>query len=49
VGYVLIPVKYLQNPWNANFIEALEGDSVNEMAEGNTESDIEGNNIGVSE
>jgi hypothetical protein len=46
---VLNLVRYLQNPENATFFEALASDSVNEVAEGNAETDSEDNSSGLDE
>jgi hypothetical protein len=46
---VLNLVRYLQNPQNATFFEALATDSVSEVAEGNAEPDSEDNSSGFDE
>jgi hypothetical protein len=46
---VLNLVRYLQNPQNATFFQALASDSVNEVAEGNAETDSEDNSSGLDE
>jgi hypothetical protein len=49
MGDMLILARYLRNPQNTTFFEALAGDSVNEVAEGNKETDSEGNCSGLDE
>jgi hypothetical protein len=46
---VLNLIRYLQNPQNATFFEALASDSVNEVAEGSADTDSEDNSSGLDE
>jgi hypothetical protein len=46
---VLNLVRYLRNPQNATFFEALASDSINEVAEGNAEPESEDYSSGLDE